>query len=53
MYYLAKFFQFVGITVLTVSFIAYLPDPMGYNILFYAIFFFIAGWIIEKYLLKG
>ena len=52
MYYLAKFFELVGISVISFGFYIYYPDPMQYNILFYGIFFFMSGWIIEKYLLK-
>ena len=53
MYYLAKFFEFVGISVITLGFYIYYPNPMQYNVLFYGVIFFIGGWIIEKYLLKG
>tara|TARA_Y100001970_G_scaffold46601_1_gene58807 strand:- start:4381 stop:4542 length:162 start_codon:yes stop_codon:yes gene_type:complete len=53
MYYLAKFFELVGIGVITYSFYIYFPNPMSYELLAYGSSFFIAGWIIEKFLLKG
>ena len=53
MYYLAKFFEFFGISVISYSFYIYLPTPMPYEMLAYGASFFIAGWIIEKFLLKG
>tara|TARA_B100001013_G_C24279449_1_gene312226 strand:- start:35 stop:226 length:192 start_codon:yes stop_codon:yes gene_type:complete len=52
-YYLAKFFQLVGIVVISIAVFFYWPNPMDENILIYGSCFFIAGWIIEKYLLKG
>ncbi len=53
MYYLAKFFELVGIGVLMWSFYIYFPDPMSYELLAYGSSFFVVGWIIEKFLLKG
>ena len=53
MYYLAKFFQLIGIVVISYCFYIYLPNPMPYELLAYGASFFIAGWIIEKFLLKG
>ena len=53
MYYLAKFFEFVGISVIPIAFFFNWPDPMSESTFLYAIIFFLAGWIIEKYLLKG
>ena len=53
MYYLAKFFDFVGISVIPIAFFFNWPDPMSESTFLYAIIFFLAGWIIEKYLLKG
>ena len=53
MYYLAKFFELIGISVITLGFYINYPDPMQYGTLLYGIIFFIGGWIIEKYLLKG
>tara|TARA_Y100000741_G_scaffold250414_1_gene192548 strand:- start:176 stop:364 length:189 start_codon:yes stop_codon:yes gene_type:complete len=53
MYYLAKFFELIGISVVTLGFYINYPDPMQYGTLLYGIIFFIGGWIIEKYLLKG
>ena len=52
MYYLAKFFELVGIGGLMLSFYLYFPDPMSYELLAYGSSFFIVGWIIEKFLLK-
>ena len=52
MYYLAKFFELVGIGVIFYCFYIYLPNPMPYELLAYGISFFMAGWIIEKFLLK-
>ena len=53
MYYLAKFFQLVGIIVIPTAVFFNWPEPMRETTLLYAAIFFIAGWIIEKYLLKG
>tara|TARA_X000000368_G_scaffold361267_2_gene305392 strand:+ start:2622 stop:2783 length:162 start_codon:yes stop_codon:yes gene_type:complete len=53
MYYLAKFFELIGMGVLFYCFYIYFPDPMSYELLAYGSSFFIAGWIIEKFLLKG
>tara|TARA_Y100000768_G_scaffold170296_1_gene127476 strand:- start:2052 stop:2240 length:189 start_codon:yes stop_codon:yes gene_type:complete len=53
MYYLAKLFELIGIGVITYSFYIYFPDPMTYELLAYGSCFFISGWIIEKFLLKG
>ncbi|MDB4125726.1 hypothetical protein N9597_00410 [Candidatus Marinimicrobia bacterium] len=53
MYYLAKFFELIGIISITIAFVIYWPNPMDEWVLLYGIFFFIGGWIIEKYLLKG
>ena len=53
MYYLAKFFELIGIGVIMLAFYFNYPDPMQYNTLLYGVFFFLGGWIIERYLLKG
>ncbi len=53
MYYLAKFFELIGISVITYSFYVYFPNPMTYELLIDGSSFFIAGWIIEKFLLNG
>mgnify|MGYP001157014917 CR=1 FL=1 len=53
MYYLAKFFELVGIGVITLAFYVNYPDPMQYNTLLYGVLFFMGGWIIERFLLKG
>ena len=53
MYYLAKFFELVGISVIPVAFFFNWPEPMRESTLLYAVIFFLVGWIIEKYLLKG
>ena len=49
MYYLAKFFELIGIGVITLAFYVNYPDPMQYNTLLYGVIFFIGGWIIEKF----
>ena len=48
MYYLAKFFELVGITVIPIAFFFNWPEPMRETTLLYAVIFFMAGWIIEK-----
>ena len=53
MYYLAKFFELVGIIVIPIAVIFNWPEPMSESTLLYAAIFFMVGWIIEKYLLKG
>ena len=53
MYYLSKFFQLVGIIVIPIAVFFNWPEPMREYTLLYAAIFFMAGWIIEKYLLKG
>tara|TARA_B110000263_G_C15103969_1_gene416621 strand:+ start:182 stop:382 length:201 start_codon:yes stop_codon:yes gene_type:complete len=53
MYYLAKFFELIGISVIPIAFFFNWPDPMSEFTLLYAVIFFLSGWIIEKYFLKG
>ena len=40
MYYLAKFFEFIGIGVITLAFYINYPNPMQYNTLLYGVIFF-------------
>ena len=49
MYYLAKFFELVGIAVIMLAFFLNYPDPMQYNTLLYGVIFFMGGWIIERF----
>ena len=51
MYYLAKFFEFIGMSVIALAFYINYPDPMQYNTL-HMVNFFIGGWIVKNFYLK-
>ncbi len=53
MYWIAKLFQATGLAVMAWGFIKGYPNMMPRNILLLAGVFFIVGWIIQSYMLKG
>lgn len=52
MYWLAKIFQAAALTVMAWGFIKNYPNLMPHNIFLVSGILFIAGWIIQSYLLK-
>ena len=52
MYYIAKFLEIVGITVIGIGFIVKFPLLMDPRLFGFGLSFFFMGWIIEKYILK-
>ncbi len=51
-YWLAKIFQAAGLAVMAWGFLKYFPNLMPHNVFLLAGVFFIAGWVIQGYLLK-
>jgi len=52
MYYIAKFIQAAGLTLILVSFLNNFPKLMDYKILILGIIVFIFGWIVQRFMLK-
>ncbi|MDA0990025.1 MAG: hypothetical protein O3A51_04675 [Verrucomicrobia bacterium] len=52
MYYLAKGLQFAGILIVGVGFLAKFPDLMNPRLFMAGIIFCVAGWIVQRYVLK-
>jgi hypothetical protein len=53
MYYLAKTAQAAGIIVVFSGFILRFPELMNPRLLGSGVVFFLAGWLIERFLLRG
>lgn len=51
MYYSAKGLELLGMTLIGVGFIIKFPRLMDPKFLLAGIVFFVAGWVIEKYIL--
>ena len=52
MYYIAKFAQAAGLTIILIEFVRNFPNLMNYRILGVGITVFLFGWIITRFLLK-
>jgi len=52
MYYSAKGLELLGMTLIGVGFIIEFPGLMNPKMLLAGIVFFVAGWVIEKYILQ-
>ena len=52
MYYIGKFAQAAGLTIILVDFVMHFPNLMNPRILGVGIILFLCGWIINQYLLK-
>ena len=52
MYYLAKFAQASGLTVISIGYVLSFPHLMSRRLLSLGIMLFVFGWIIERFLLK-
>ena len=52
MYYGAKGLELLGMTMIGVGFIVKFPRLMDPKFLLAGIVFFVAGWVIEKYILQ-
>ena len=52
MYYGAKGLELLGMTMIGVGFIVKFPQLMDPKFLLAGIVFFVAGWVIEKYILQ-
>jgi len=53
MYYIAKLFQAAGLTIIFTDFALNYPQLMSRTTLGIGIIFFLSGWIIQNFLLKG
>jgi len=52
MYYIAKFLEFTGLTILGINVYLSFPYRISYEILVISIAFFTVGFLIEKFVLK-
>lgn len=52
MFYLAKFLQAAGLIIVLFDFLRHFPELMNFRILAVGASFFLAGWLIQHYLLK-
>jgi len=52
MFYLAKFFQILGLMVIGINFLMCFPSLMDPKILIAGILFFFCGWLVQRYLLR-
>ena len=53
MYYIAKFIQATGLTIILIGFIQKFPQLMNPKTILLGIAIFTSGWIIQRFLLKG
>ena len=53
MYYIAKFLEIVGMTIIGIGFFIKFPSLMDPRFLGFGLAFFFMGWIIENYILKS
>ena len=53
MYYVAKFLEISGMTIIGIGFIIKFPSLMDPTFLGFGLSLFFMGWIIEKYILKS
>ena len=52
MYYIAKSLEFLGLLIVLMGLIWKMPELMNPYVFMYGLVLFIAGWVIEKYILK-
>lgn len=52
MYYIAKFLQAAGLTLVLIGFLARFPQLIDMKILGLAALLFIAGWVLQNYVIK-
>lgn len=53
MFYIAKILQAAGMGVILIDFARRFPNLMSHQVLMIGILIFLAGWIVEKFLLKS
>jgi hypothetical protein len=53
MYFIGKFLQAAGLTILLIAWIQKFPNLMSYKTLAIGICTFASGWIITQFLLKN
>ncbi len=53
LYWVAKTFQAAGLGVMAWGFYKNFPALLPHNLFFISALFFIMGWIIQTYMLKG
>lgn len=53
MYWIAKIFQASALTVMAWGFIKNYPHLMPYNIILVSGVLFIAGWVVQTYMLRS
>ena len=52
MFYIAKFFQAAGLTVILINFLVKFPALMNPKFLIAGVLLFLIGWLINKFLIK-
>ena len=52
MYYLAKFTQAAGLTIILIGFLIKFPSLMDFRVFGIGIMFFLFGWIIQWLIIK-
>jgi len=52
MFYLAKLLQAVGLIMVLLNFLQHFPELMNFRVLAIGTALFLAGWLIQRYLLK-
>jgi len=53
MYIIAKIAQAAGLTLILIDYLRHFPELMDRRILAIGILLFLAGWMVQRFMLKG